>query len=57
MYVIVNLLFYHFLLVEGSQYFNSKLLILQVVFIGVYFFGLQKLFEGWCSFYLHQIEH
>ena len=56
-YVLLNLLFYHYLPVEGSQLFYIVLLIVGLVFLGVECFGLQELFEGWCCFDIHQIEH
>ena len=53
-YFLVNLLFYNCLLVEGSQCFYVGSLTCS---IDVECLGLQEMFEGWCCFDLHQIEH
>ena len=55
--VLVNLLFSHCLIVEGSQLFYIVSLIVWLVLLDVECFGLQELFEGWGCVYLHKIEH
>ena len=55
--VLINLLFLHFLLVEGSQLIDIVSLIIRLVLISDECFGLQELFKGLGCLYPHQIEH
>ena len=52
-HVLVNLLFHHCLLVEGSQLLYIVSLIIQLFLLGVECFGLQELFEGLGCLYLN----
>ena len=56
-HVLVNLLFRHCLLVEGSQFIYIVSLIILLVLLGVQCFSLQEMFEGLGCLYLNQIEH
>ena len=53
-HILVNVLFDHCLLVEGSQSLYIVSLIVLFVLLGIDYFGLQELFEGWCCLYLHK---
>ena len=55
--ILLNFLFRHCLLMEGSQLLYIVLLIARLVLLSVECFGLQELFEGLGCLYLHQIEH
>ena len=55
--VLVNLLFHHCLLVEGSQSLYILSLIIRLVLLGVEYFGAQELFKVLGCLYLHKIEN